>query len=374
MKNYYVFLSLLAVLCVSCSKSKDVPVVTAPVIPVPPKDTVTAPDVKVRKIDSIRNAIKSNAGKFTVLTDSVWANNTGITFRVEMTDNFNTTEFAVQPDIQNRIYPGSLIKGNSVVDLQYTPVTGYQQNSLFIYSTSPRFEIVSKKVLPSLSATQTFIKESFKPVSGGQVDLVDFQNGTAFTNYSEISMNTRTSWDFSKLVILKPGDKGHIKKKNGFYVSFNLSIFSVVVDPVTEEGSFFAPGVNVGSIPDNPLIVSSVTYGRKAVIAIESDADFAQIKAAFQSAVNNNATDADQKLLKEATIVTYMTGFNNRDTESVNAAQGYDRVSLFVKTLTASGTYTKEEYGVPTGFYCNTVSNFATARYKFKFRLDYPVY
>jgi len=373
MKNNYTFLFLLIVLFISCKKGTEVLPDTDPPVVVVPIDTINTATNKIRKIDSIRNLIKSNTAKYMLLSDSVWADNNGITLRVQMKNDFVTANFVVQPQLEKRIYPGALIKGNTVVDLRYEPLTGYQQIPLHIYSTSPSFNIISKKVLPSLNAADGFIKESLGAANGGQVDSFIFQNGNPFQNYSEISINTRTSWDFATLVIVKPGDNGHIKKKTGFYVNFDLTLFSVMTDPVTEEGSFFAPVVNVSSIPNNPLIVSSVTYGRKAIIAVESDADFNSIKAAFQATVNKNASSADQKILEEATITIFMNGFNQKDTESIKAAKGYEKVSLFAKTLLASGTYNKEDYGAPVEFFCNSVTDFATARYGFKFRLDYPV-
>ena len=372
MKKYYFLLFIPTVLFISCKKSAELPPVIDPVVVVP-KDTIIPGSVKIKKIDSIRNSFKNNTGKYVLLSDSVWADHNGITLRVQMKGDYVLSNFAVQSLIEPRIFPGSMIKGNTIVDLGYAPLTGYQQIPLRIYSTSPSFNIISKEVLPSVAATKAFIKESLEPVNGGQVDQFNFQNGTPFQNYSEISINTRTTWDFSNLVILKNGDNGHIKKKNGFYVNFDLSIFSIMSDPVTASGSFFAPGINVAAIPDNPQIISSVTYGRKAIIAIESDADFAQIKSAFQATANQSATAADQQILKESTITIYMNGFKKNDTDNIKTLEGYDKVSLFIKTLLASGKYTKEDYGVPVEFTCNGVSDFSTARFGFKYRLDFPV-
>jgi len=372
MRPYYLFPVLLAFLFVSCKKNPDTPVIPDPPT-TGPKDTVTAPDVKLRRIDSIRNIVKGNSGKYTVVSDSVWANNNGITFRVQMNKDLYTTDFQLQPNILERIYPGSLLKGNTVEELRYQSLTGYQQNKVTLYSTSPAFTNIFRTVQPSLLENNKFIKESLPATNAGQVDAVSFQNGSKFENYGEIAISTRNSWDYASLVILKQGDNGHIKKKNGFYLNADLSLFSVAIEPVTPEGTFFGPGINPGSVPDKPLLVSSVTYGRKAMIAIESDATFDQIKAACQATTDKKATAADQKLLNEAIVTVYMSGFKNPVPQSTNTPNGYERVNQFIRLIESSGTYNRDDYGTAISFTLNSAVDFSTARFGFKYRLDYPV-
>ena len=378
MKNLFFPLLIATVFIISCEKNEEPPIKEEPVTPVKPTDsvpadTVPAADVKIRKLDSIRKIVAANGSKYSIISDSVWADNNGITFRVQTKGDLVTTAFSVTPAIEQKIFPGALLKGNTFLNGTYAPLTGYQQNPVVLLSNSPLFDEDSGKITPSLALTNSFIKSSLAGSKSGQVDAIGFSNGIAFENYSEISMNSRASWDFSSLVIRQLGNHGHIKKKYGFYATFDLSIFSLDADYFGEGGSIFAPGTDAAAIPDNPVIISSVTYGRKAIIAIESDAAFQQIKTAFQAVIDKKASDADKKLLQESTITISMRGFNEEATKTIQVLKGYDQVSLFAQTLTGSGTFSATDYGVPVDFYCNSASDRSTVRKGFNFRLDYPV-
>lgn len=377
MKHLFSLLIIATVLFISCEKNEEPPIKEEPIIPVippdsTPVDSVPTADAKIRKLDSIRKIVAANSSRYSIISDSVWADNNGITFRVQTKDDF-TASFSISPAFQDRIFPGALLKGNTMLNRSYDPLTGYQQHPVTLYSTSPLFKENSPEIIPSLALTNSFIKSSIAASKPGQVDGVGFNNGTAFQNYSEISMNNRLSWDFSGLVIRQSGDHGHIKKKNGFYVTFDLAIFSLDADYFGNGGSIFAAGIDAAAIPNNPIIVSSVTYGRKAIIAIESDAAFQQIKSAFQAVTDKNASDADKKVLQESTITVSMIGFSNEVTKSIQVLKGYDQVNLFVQTLTTSGSFSASDYGAPTEFYSNSAVDLSTVRSGFRYRLDYPV-
>lgn len=363
---------LLASLCLACKKDPKVtPDPVGPVtVPVDTGKTAPIKSTKFAKIDSIRKVISAKA-TYDVLSDSVWADSAGITFRVQAKGSFMTNQFSPTPLSKNRIYPGSLLKGNTILNQKYEALTGYPQNAVTIYSSLLSVELFSTAV-PSLGETTKYIKAFLGNSTGGQVDAISFSNGSSFTNYSEISINTGTSWDFSSLAILRPADNGHIKKKNGFYATIDLSLFSVLLDP-TSEGGYFAPGTNIGSIPDNPVIIEGVTYGRTAIVAIESDEDFNTIKTAFQSVLNNESAAATQKLLNEATITLYMEGFNETETRNVKTATGYTQLSLFSTAVKNSGSYSANDYGSPIRFFAGTIADNTSVKYGFNYRLDYPI-
>lgn len=366
MKKYIPYFCISALLLTaSCSKKDNAlfdppanPAVPAPV-PVP----VPAAETRQKKIDSLRLAIKGSLKSATVISDSVWAENSGITFNVQAGGDFITNEFAVAPAYADRIYPGALLAGNTLSDRQFTAVTGYNQKPVVIYSISPLFAVMDRTVIPSLAVTNTFLKESLKPSTGGQIESLTYTAGSPFSNYSEISINTRNSSDYRNIVIKNPGDHGHIKKKNGYYVNYDLSVFTVTIDPV-----------NLTDIATaNPVIVSGVTYGKKAILTIESDATFNEINAAYQSASQNRATDAETKLLNESTITTDMLGFNASDIQQINSSTGYTRVSLFTKSLNSAALVTATNYGVPTKFSCHTATDFSIVKHGFGYKLDFPV-
>lgn len=371
MKHYFALFLLFSTVFMACKKGDKLePTPPPPTTPPPVKPVAST---KTFKIDSIRSIVQKN-GSYTALSDSIWADSAGISFKVQMRDEAAEAALSFPATENTAIFPGALLQGNSIGTSSYKSfvLSSYKQNPLVIYSSSPSFDPLMTKLIPSLSGTTDFIKTSLK-TDGKQINSLTYTNGTEFRNYSEITMSTRKNWDFSSLVIRKAGDKGHIKKKTGFYVNFELALFDIAVDFPASDYKIFEAGVDPASISGDPVYVNDVVYGRTAIIAIESDAAFQEIKAAFQAAQTGKESAEDKKILQEAVITIYMRGFKTDEVSRIQTAQGYDRVSLFTKALLAAGTYSNTDYGVPISFYVSKITDYTNIRYKFKYRLDFSI-
>lgn len=371
MKHYFALFLLFSTVLMACKKGDKLePTPPPPTTPPPVKPVAST---KTFKIDSIRSIVQKN-GFYTALSDSIWADSAGISFKVQIRDDAAEAALSFPATENTAIFPGALLQGNSIGTSSYKSFvfSGYKQNPLVIFSSSTSFDPLMTKLIPSLSGTTDFIKTSLK-TDAKQISDFTYTKGTEFRNYSEITMWTRKNWDFSSLVIRKAGDKGHIKKKTGFFVNFELALFDIAVDFPASDYKIFEAGVDPASISGDPVYVNDVVYGRTAIIAIESDAAFQEINAAFQAVQTGKESAEDKKILQEAVITIYMRGFKTDEVSRIQTAQGHDRVSLFTKALLAGGTYSNTDYGVPISFYVSKITDYTSMKYKFKYRLDFSI-
>lgn len=367
MKRYLNTLLLLSTLVFACKKGEqpETPVTTPPVVPPIVKPGGSS---KTFKIDSIKSVVRKN-DFYKLISDSVWADSTGISFKVQVNDNIPETALYFPNTNNATVYPGSVLQKNSIEDLSYKPFTpvGSKQKPLVIFSSATSFIPSMTTIVPSAAGTENFIKTAFK---GKGSDDFSYANGSEFNNYSEITMAQRINWDFSSLVIHKHGDKGQIKRKTGFYVGYRLSLFNLTVDlQASGDGQMFEPALTTG----DPIFVSQVVYGRTAIIAVESDATFQQIRQCFMNVKSGKETADDKKILQDAIITTYMRGFKTDDISNIQTAKGYDKVNLFTKALIAGGAYSVADYGVPINFCVNKIEDNQPVVFRFNYRLDFSI-
>jgi len=379
MKTYYFLLFMLIAVSTACKKAPKLEEKTDPPVVVIPKDT-TKKDPAIRtktlKIDSIRKAfaLRSSKSIFNTISDSVWKDSTGVTFLVELRDGETASTLSLGPVVDERqLFPGSLIKGKSVDDFSFTALTGYALAPVTIYSSDYSFDIL-ENVNASKKVIDEYIKKQLEHSGSKQINSAQYSSGQSFGNYGEISLFSRYSWDFSSLLNLKPGEHRRIKKKNGLYSTINLSLFSVTAEtPMT--GYFFGPGVNPAGIPDNPLMILDVTYGRTALIAFESDAPYNDIQSAFNRMMNETATANDLSLFQNATITTFARGFKPADMNQLKNAKGAELVERYRIMVESGGNRSANEYGVPIEVILGKAAEIGAPffRHKSKHRLDYPI-
>lgn len=375
---HFLFFTLIA-MSIACKKASKLPETGIPPVVVIPKDT-TKKDPLVRtktlKIDSIRKAfaLKSSKSIFNTISDSVWRDSTGVTFLVELRDNELSSTISLGPVADERqIFPGALIKRKSVDDFSFAPLTGYALAPLTIYSSDYSFDIL-ENVTASKKVIDDYIKKQLDRAGPRQINSAQYSSGQSFENYGEISLFSRYNWDFSSLLNLKPGENRKIKKKTGLYSTIELSLFSVTAEtPMT--GHFFGQGVNPTSIPDNPLVVMDVTYGRTATIAFESDAPYNDIQSAFNRVMNKSATANDLSLFQNATITTFARGFKPADMNQLKNAKGAELVERYRAMIESGGNSSANEYGAPIAIMLGKAAETGTPffKHKSKHRLDYPI-
>jgi hypothetical protein len=124
------------------------------------------------------------------------------------------------------------------------------------------------------------------------------------------------------------------------------------------------------------MMIRVVSYGRAAAIAIESDASFDQVKAAFSRARTKNLSADDRILLQNAKIITFVRGFNTNDMNQLKNLKGAEHLEKYCAMVgPVANTISPKDYGAPIDLMISkgTTDNNAFHTLRFKYRLDFPI-
>lgn len=146
-----------------------------------------------------------------------------------------------------------------------------------------------------------------------------------------------------------------IKSKSGLFARVVQKNFSVIMDyPIG--GNIFQNENDLKAVASkNPVYVNSIIFGRMAIIAIESNYEYHELKAAFQAALTAGKVGVEldisaeyKKILQDAQMKLMVSGGDNQQVAKI--LEGYNEFKNFI---IEGGEFTKEVPGVPIFFTAN---------------------
>lgn len=290
------------------------------------------------------------------------------------TREFESSESIVLPHLQMYIFPGSLLKGNSIQDMNFKPITA----SVKPITVSMSIPALNKKTAftidkPSLSNTRQVVQD--------YIQSADFtQNGTLsysveqFTSYDELKVafgsNVNTRSLFGKNSSSTNIEEGMISKRTGFYVKFYQTSFTLDMD--IPSGSL-VNDTNLDTGGVEPVYVSSISYGRMGVLAIETN----ELTETARTTINETfsklfvkgesyLTQDEKNFLNGADFNLYMIGGSG-----VTAAQSFKGYEAFVNHV-SKGTFSKSQPGVPIFCTYSYLNDNSPVKTSFKFDIKNP--
>lgn len=381
MKKLCALLSVLVVLA-ACRKSEikpaDLPVgngkFSNPVI------NINVHDLSPRSPASLKEAI--NSGKQSsseIYRDSAWASGFGKTLFIE------TDEIALMKNssYEKFIYGGSLLKGNTIADMNFKPISEFQSSvkpiTVSVSFQAKRVSGVINNV--SLSGTRNFINDLLI-----QNDISDQIAGFSynleqFSAYDELKLafgsNVKTSSLFSSSSGSTSETSVKISKRTGIYAKFVQKNFTMDLD-IPAGGRLMNESVDMNVINQQfPTYVSSVTYGRMGVMAIESDYNYEETNNAYNTAFkalfvkgSRSTTEYEKKVIGESTMKIYIIGADGNG--AVQTVNGYD---AFVQFVASSGKFSATEPGTPIYFSLSYLADHSVVKTRFRVNLETdPIY
>lgn len=152
-------------------------------------------------------------------------------------------------------------------------------------------------------------------------------------------------------------ESNKIKHKTGLFARVCQKNFNGVID-YPDDGNIFKNNSKLSIYP-NAAYINSITYGRMAIISIESDYSYSEVKSAFKIALNIKKVNGEismdahaKKLLQEADIRIWVRGGNGADV--VKTIAGFDEFANFIVN---GGTFTKDVPGQPIFCTANRADN-----------------
>ncbi|ASZ13169.1 thiol-activated cytolysin family protein [Chitinophaga pendula] len=291
---------------------------------------------------------------------------------------FESNEHAVYDDYADQIYPGALINGKSVETFEFNPVIGnYTPKPITVSVSLPAqpSAVAGTIPLPSRTATDRLVNNI---LLGGSVPNGGFSkynlNIKEFSFYDELKEFFATGVNTNAIFFNKSTggtrDVKKIARQTGLMAKFIQKNFTVDMD-IPKAGQLL-DAADVAALGQySPLYVSSVTYGRLGIIAVESNYSFDKLNTAFKKAFNiigingsNTLTQEELNVINSADIKVYLVGGNG--SQAVATINGFEH---FKSYLGGGQTFSADAPGVPITFSLRYLSDHAA--YKAKFEINY---
>jgi thiol-activated cytolysin len=249
-----------------------------------------------------------------------------------------------QLNIGDVMYPGAMLRGDSVYAGRLTPIT------------LPRAPLAFSDSLESLaggdhSATLDSPSLSSYRNAIGQILSQSLTGSTSARLSSEVDeVNSEKELALALGVDASAPMVGSIKagfnfndstKRSRYIVKFFQLYYTVDVDPPNLPHEFFAPGVTADDVSavvsesNPPVYVSSIGYGRQVIFTFESDLAKSELEAALQfvykggAEISGNTSLTHQEVLSHTHTTAFILGGDAGEAAQV-AIGTYDQLKAFI--------------------------------------------
>lgn len=283
--------------------------------------------------------------------------------RVTRADNVSN-QMAITSD---NIYVGAVYTAKSIEDLTYNWISKPVEPILVSY-TFPRyyFDEIQR---PSVSAMYRSLNKAVEsPQFTGKQSLAFEYDMRQFFKYSELKLAFGANIDIAGLFKLDASvNYTNIKSTSGLFARVVQKNFSIVMD-YPYDGNIFLNNEDLESVAaDSPIYINSIIFGRMAIIAIESDYSFNELKAAVKASFSAgivggeiNISAEHKKILQESTMRLFVSGGAGQDVAKI--VEGYNEFNNFIVN---GGEFTKDVPGVPIFFTANYAADNSVYRTTF---------
>ncbi len=248
------------------------------------------------------------------------------------------------------IYPGALLKGESIPTGEYIPITSDRapitlSASLTNISGSPVVDIEDPKLSTVREGIKTILDQE---VTGATPARVSFEITQVYTEQQlnvAIGANYRSAGQKVSAAI----DFSNTTKRNKFVLKYLQTYYTIDMDLPNDPSDLF------NSLPDlsvlgstAPVFVSSVAYGRMVIYTIETNSSETEINAALSAtfASGDGTVDAGFKqTIDESTIKGLIIGGSGS-----GAAQAINGPSEVYAFISEGGDYSRDSPGAPLAY------------------------
>lgn len=277
--------------------------------------------------------------------------------------------FTIDPQ-SDVIYEGAVIEASSLQNGKFTPITGGKRKPINISISIPSFDTVSTKIeVPSLSTIREAKKRILKSKQQGMqpaqfsVDCYEVFS----KDHLNLIFKSKYSSGFGKIEGGYNFDDTTVRSR--YVLDLTQVYYSMDVDAPGREGFYSKKPDNVGEF--SPAYISSMKYGRKVLIFIESKENIQNkafnLKAEFTLFAGSGELSANSltaKLLNENSIKILAIGGNPENPYYLFKALA-DKKTLH-DILIKDAIWSLKNQGVPLAYtvrHCSNGSIFTLTQY-----------
>lgn len=355
-----VFIILIGLfLFISCKKDK-----TSPDDPIVVDEAaLTAFNASVRALPSFTNPqIIDPPEEVSSETPVESGNYLCTTKRYKAAAGFN--EMLLLNSNSQELYPGALIKGETILTGEYASISGKRKPITISVSLTNLNGPVSRVVADpgNVSEVRQAIADILSPgVTGSTPAELSFSIENVYSeqqlsasigaNYSGATVDASGSFDFSST-----------NTDSKIIIKFVQKYFSVDMDKIENPSDLFSDTdlpelASLGSTLPN--YISSVNYGRMVLFTATSSYSNIEMQAAFQASYNAAVTSGGgeveskyQKIINNSTIKAFVLGGDGG--EAVKTVNGVEGVKSFILS---GGNYSKDSPGAPLSYTLKKISD-----------------
>lgn len=258
------------------------------------------------------------------------------------------------------IWPGSLVEGTRAHDFVYVPISVDRAPvtlSVSLEGSSATGEsIVNTVDDPKLSSIRQGISDLLKDAITGDTYVparVDFNYEQVYTE-SQMSLFVGADVSYGAGSLETKFDWNSITKQNKIIASYKQIYYTIDIDTPGSPADIFDPTMPISDIDaallngSKPIYVSSVSYGMMALVFIETDYSFEEMKWAMDASYNaivSGSVELDMKtaqIMNSSTIKTVVYGGSTAGLKELET--GYNG---FLNVISASKDFNARSPGVP---------------------------
>jgi thiol-activated cytolysin len=274
-------------------------------------------------------------------------NNECVVKKYKMAPGFN--EMILLDPTSDVIYPGAMLKGESIPTGEYIGITGGRAPitlSVSLENLNGKPSAVIEN--PNINTVREGVKDMLQQgVTGSASAKVNF---TTEEVYSEEHLNIALGASYTKGKNSVSGSFNFSSSEKKYrYVIKYLQVYYTIdlaIEDTEDPGKLFTSTPNLDAT--SPVIVSSVKYGRMLLYTVETNSEFTDTQAAFNAAFSGGEVNGQgeyQSFWNSSTVKALVIGGSSAD-----AAQVVTGPEGVYNYITQGGEYSADSPGAPLGY------------------------
>ncbi|MFP4367583.1 MAG: thiol-activated cytolysin family protein [bacterium] len=267
------------------------------------------------------------------------------------------------------IYPGALIKGESVLDGSYVLIPAKRRPITISTSLTGSGDVSVTVDDPKLSTIRTAINNLMKQEYQVPPANLGFTMEQAYSE-QQLKLSLRSSYNSGFVDVAGGFDYSNKKIRTRLVAKFIQSYYTLDMDMPSSPADLFEGEVNTTLFGTHmPMYVSTVTYGRMALFTIESELEETQVKAFLEGSYANidaSASSEFESLMASSTMKVYILGGSGAD--AVQTVDGFEAFKDYIKS---GGNFSQENPGAPISYKLRYITDNTIG--KIVFAANYPI-
>lgn len=229
-----------------------------------------------------------------------------------ITDSLRLNKYDLMDTSNNTIYPGAIIKGDSLFSNHYTVITS-ERTPLELMSNQTNGYALSVNN-PGYSTVSTAVNQYATDYDGSTSKEWTYYLQSA-TSSQEFNFALGVGFQGNELGL----DIGSSNEKSTIAVVYSQIYYTVSAEPKNNASDYFSEGTDLRILGDcEPAYVSSVDYGRKIVLIVSGTLSSDELSAKLNACIKGVSIGVGiENILKEENLECRIMAYGGSDISSI---------------------------------------------------------